>query len=911
MEFVAGLCGQSLCAYSCKSRSVPGWALAPSGVVVSGLICGYLLTATPPAVYLALSAGAALALARVGRWDNARAEYAPRWEAHGCGATTLVSEAWALALVWCSGATFARLLLALFDWQPLFAVLVTVCALVLGSAQVSYPGGPRSRPIDRQPEFKTGSRPSPMAGWKYVGAGESHARSNAQVEGVALTGEPAGRQTWFFDEAAPVEAASFDPSVNPNSADLLYRRQRIAAYENIEQKDEDALRKGFRFYRMLQADDGHWAGDYGGPHFLSPGLVIVWYATGKKDVVLDAHQREAMILYYKNHQQRDGGWGTHIESPSTMFGSTLTYVALRLLGLSPETDQCMADALEFLKAHGGALYTSSWAKFGLCILGAMHWDGHESVPPEMWLLPEWCPFHPCRMWCHARMVYLPMSYLWGKRFVYENAETDPVVLALRRELYCAQDYASIDWTSTRSLVAPMDAYSPVHPLMRLAQLILRCYEASWLLGPLRRAVRSRGVDFAATYVRAEDLQTNYVDIGPVNKVWNMLIAFDDPQRDHKDFLMHALRVRDYLWVAEDGLKMQGYNGSQAWDTSFATQALAESKLGDEPAFRDCAAKAFGFLERTQILSTPVSAASPAMAYESDCAREKFFRHVSKGGWPFSTSAHGWPISDCTAEGLKSVLAMQQTLKCIDHPIPFDRLADAANVLLTLQNADGGWATYENNRGYGWFEWLNPSEVFGDIMIDYSYVECSMASAGALRRFHEAFPHHRAREITTALDRGNAFLKSIQRPDGSWYGSWGVCFTYACWFGIEGLVDTGEKVTSKYVKRACAFLLSQQRDDGGWGETFESCFDKAYSNAPESNVVNSAWALLGLMAGECDDRAAVERGIAFIKRLQQPNGDWPQQGMSGVFNRSCGITYTAYRNVFPLWALARYTNTYTN
>lgn len=29
--------------------------------------------------------------------------------------------------------------------------------------------------------------------------------------------------------------------------------------------------------------------------------------------------------------------------------------------------------------------------------------------------------------------------------------------------------------------------------------------------------------------------------------------------------------------------------------------------------------------------------------------------------------------------------------------------------------------------------------------------------------------------------------------------------------------------------------------------------------------------------------------------QQPSGDWPQQGISGVFNRSCGITYTAYRD----------------
>jgi hypothetical protein len=41
---------------------------------------------------------------------------------------------------------------------------------------------------------------------------------------------------------------------------------------------------------------------------------------------------------------------------------------------------------------------------------------------------------------------------------------------------------------------------------------------------------------------------------------------------------HLARVPDYLWVAEDGMKMQGYNGSQLWDTSFAVQALASTGL---------------------------------------------------------------------------------------------------------------------------------------------------------------------------------------------------------------------------------------------------------------------------------------------------------------------------------------------
>jgi hypothetical protein len=31
----------------------------------------------------------------------------------------------------------------------------------------------------------------------------------------------------------------------------------------------------------------------------------------------------------------------------------------------------------------------------------------------------------------------------------------------------------------------------------------------------------------------------------------------------------------------------------------------------------------------------------------------------------------------------------------------------------------------------------------------------------------------------------------------------------------------------------------------------------------------------------------------------------QEGITGVFNRSCGITYTSYRNTFPIWALGRH------
>lgn len=75
------------------------------------------------------------------------------------------------------------------------------------------------------------------------------------------------------------------------------------------------------------------------------------------------------------------------------------------------------------------------------------------------------------------------------------------------------------------------------------------------------------------------------------------------------------------------------------------------------------------------------------------------------------------------------------------------------------------------------------------------------------------------------------------------------------------------------------------------------------------MVQTAWALLTLMRAGYKDRSVIDRGIQFLMQRQLPSGDWDQEGITGVFNRSCGITYTAYRNCFPIWALGRYAHHY--
>ena len=195
---------------------------------------------------------------------------------------------------------------------------------------------------------------------------------------------------WWYDaKTAGEERAdwtdSFDPSINPNSGDRIFRAAQLARHcggapdKPPPTSATDAARKGARFYSMLQCEDGHWAGDYGGPLFLLPGMVIAGYVTGSLDEVLPKPAREAAVLYLRNHQQADGGWGTHIESASTMFGSTLSYVMLRLLGVAA-ADPAAAAARAFMHTHGGALYAPSWAKFWLAVLGVYDWAGINSMP---------------------------------------------------------------------------------------------------------------------------------------------------------------------------------------------------------------------------------------------------------------------------------------------------------------------------------------------------------------------------------------------------------------------------------------------------------------------------------------------------------------------------------------------------
>lgn len=407
-------------------------------------------------------------------------------------------------------------------------------------------------------------------------------------------------------------------------------------------------------------------------------------------------------------------------------------------------------------------------------------------------------------------------------------------------------------------------------------------------------LRNKALYSTLDHIRYEDYQTRYIDIGPVNKAFDMLCEYFGSNGESKAFKLHQERIFDYLWLASDGMKMQGYNGCQLWDTAFTLQAYCEAgEVAEE--FSEYIKKGYEYIDITQVR-------------ENSPESNKYFRHISKGAWPFSTRDHGWPISDCTGEGFRASVLVPRSFNFIKR-IDDDRLFDALNVMLSLQNPDGGWASYELQRSGGFLEYLNPAESFDGIMVDYPYVECSSSVIQSLVVFREEFPNHRRKEVDESIKRGVEFIKKKQRPDGSWHGSWAVCYTYAIWFGITALHDAGEKNCNEVIK-ACEFLRSKQKEDGSWGEDFKSCVNRYWVEAEEGHVVHTAWALISLMLAEREeDKDAVKKGILWLVNKQLRNGDWKLQQIVGVFNFNCAISYEGYKNYFSIWALGKYLNKY--
>ena len=189
------------------------------------------------------------------------------------------------------------------------------------------------------------------------------------------------------------------------------------------------------------------------------------------------------------------------------------------------------------------------------------------------------------------------------------------------------------------------------------------------------------------------------------------------------------------------------------------------------------------------------------------------------------------------------------------------------------------------------------------MIDTSFVECTSACLQALVKAKERF--NTRFQLDDVIARGVQFLRSAQRPDGSFEGSWAVCFTYGTWFAISGLRAAGVPSSDPAIQRAVQFLLSKQRSDGAWSEHGDTCRERKWIEGEDGHVAQTSWALSALLRAECTDTAAMDKAAQWLCSRQEEDGSWKREPLVGVFNRTCLINYDCYRHYFPVWALSEW------
>ncbi|ODV89764.1 hypothetical protein CANCADRAFT_143341 [Tortispora caseinolytica NRRL Y-17796] len=693
-----------------------------------------------------------------------------------------------------------------------------------------------------------------------------------------LHSEPSGSQYWSYYDNPPREQTPYEKYV-------LGLDPGTQTYDTPPASPDVAIDRALTYFAQFQQPNGMWSCQYGGPMFLIPGQVIALYAT-KSPIPKEWAIEMTRYLVNLAHPI-DGGWGLHFTDKSTVFGTVLNYIALRILGL-PASHPVMKKARHTMAKLGGPLKCPQWGKFWMCVLNVYSWDGMDPIPPEFWLLPYWLPIHPGRWWVHTRAVYLPMSYCYGARIA---APVDDLITELRTELYPDMVYDNIDFAKYKDALSSVDAYYPPTGVLKLANKFLSFWET--YLMP--KKLKEKALKEVKRQIDLEDLNSDYLDIGPVNNVMNFLISYYVEGPDSVSYKRHYERLANFNYMTREGMMMTGTDGVQVWDTSFTIQTIVGAGLAESEKFGPVVRNAYNFLKNAQFVSN---------------AHPDSYREGRLGCWGFSTRTQGYTVSDCTAEALKAVI-MIQSLDSFNKSESIDEtlLNSAIDVLLSLQNvgrfAFGSFASYEPIRATPLMEYMNSATVFGNIMVEYPYVECTDSVVIGLCNFRRV-SSYRSDEVNRAINNACQYILSAQRPDGSWVGAWAVCFTYAHMFATEALSNIGRTYESDdQVRKGCDFLVTQQMEDGGWGENFRACELCEYVPTAESHCVQTAWAMISLLYAQYPDKEPLEKAAKLLMDKQDRYGGWPYEEVEGVFNRTCTIEYPNYKFYFPVKALSMY------
>src|SRR5579884_412840 len=547
------------------------------------------------------------------------------------------------------------------------------------------------------------------------------------------------------------------------------------------------------------------------------------------------------ITSIATRQLPDGGFYIYPQGPAELNATIKAYVALKLGGIDPADDR-MVRARELILRGGGLQRANSYIKINLSLFGLYPRADTASVPPQLILASRL--FHQMSSWTRSIVVPLSVVQTLGQGRPVPRGFTVTELMAPGVSTAIGNDSPLFSWPG----------------FFYRADGFIKAVQKRW-----PRALRDRAIRKAEQWILA---RTRYSDgLGAIYpSVMYSIMALDvlgypPDQRDRAEAQNQYERL-----MRHDGDRFYFQPcTSVVWDTAIAAYALAE-----DPAFPG-----------EHLNRTAEWLVSKEVRHKGDWAYRR--PKTAPSGWYFQFANEFNPDIDDTAMVLLALSRAREGSAAAQRGLRW---------ITGMQSRDGGWAAFDADC-----QWAPLGQVpFADhnAMLDPTCPDITGRVLEAYAALGEA--------NAPAVRRGIQWLVKSQEQDGSWWARWGVDYIYGTCFALRGLAAAGQSDREAHILRAGEWLRAIQNADGGWGESCAS-YDQATYVPASSTASQTAWAILGLLAGGDTDSISVRKGIEYLIRTQRDNGTWTEELATGTgFPRVFYLSFHMYRNAFPLLAL---------
>src|SRR5579862_8629269 len=550
-------------------------------------------------------------------------------------------------------------------------------------------------------------------------------------------------------------------------------------------------------------------------------------------------------------QLPDGGFNIYVKGPSEISASVKAYFALKLAGVPVDGGE-MTRLRDRILALGGVQAANSYTKVNLSLFDLYPREGTPSIPPEIMLLPGKL-LYQMSSWTRAIVISLAIVHAHDpKRPVPAGFNLEEIRIPGKSTGFESDD----SWLTWRKTFIQSDKILKlweVYGYTRIRKAALRKCE-HWMLERMKHADGLGAIYPPMQYsIMALDV-LGYPENSPVRQ--------------------EAIRQFDSLMVDDGKTLFFQPCFSPVWDTSLAAFALGEAGMSASPA-----------LTRTMdwLLAREIRR-------HGDWSVKRPYTEPS--GWAFEFQNDWYPDIDDTA----MVLLAYPHMKASRASAQSATRQRALDWLLAMQSKDGGWAA---------FDVVNNWEILTHVPFADHNAMLDPTCADITGRTLEALAANGFDRNYPACRRAIDYLIRTQLSDGSWYGRWGVAYIYGTCFALRGLRAMGEDDHEPHIQRANEWLRSVQNPDGGWGESCASYDNDVFTSA-ESTPSQTAWALMGLMAGGDTYSSTVQHGFEYLLSTQREDGTWHEELATGTgFTKVFYLNYHYYRLYFPLLALATF------